>query len=160
MYLHSQVATQWCFIQNVLLEVKIFSKFTGKLSPRYFSRNSAKFVRSLMKHIQWLLLKHFIYMSTAWSVQIRSFFSSVFCRFRTEYREISVSLRIQAEREKIQTRKNSVFGHFSSSVSLLWSVHSKTKNELEPSGTSWNELSTTWNKIELAKASNRKSDGI
>ena len=39
------------------------------------------------------------------SVQIRSFFWSVFCCILTEYR-------------KIRTRKNSVFGHFSCSVCL------------------------------------------
>ena len=37
------------------------------------------------------------------SVQIRSYFCSVFSR---------VSLRIQSECEKIRTRNNSVFGHF------------------------------------------------
>ena len=34
-----------------------------------------------MKHIQWLLLKHFMYMSTAWSVQIRSFSGPYFAAF-------------------------------------------------------------------------------
>ena len=43
------------------------------------------------------------------SVQIRSFFWSVFSLIRTEYGEI---LRIQSECRKIWTRKNSVFGHF------------------------------------------------
>ena len=45
------------------------------------------------------------------SVQIRSFFCSVFSRIRT------LSLRIQSECWKIRTRKNSVFGHFSRSDS-------------------------------------------
>ena len=49
------------------------------------------------------------------SVQIRSFFWSVFSRIRTEYEEI-VFLRIQSEFMKIRTRKNSVFGHFTRSV--------------------------------------------
>ena len=39
------------------------------------------------------------------NVQMRSFFCSVFCRFRTED-------------VKIRTRKNSVFGHFSQSDNL------------------------------------------
>ena len=43
------------------------------------------------------------------SVQIRSYFWSVFSRIRTEY---EVSLRIQSECGKIRTRNNSVFGHF------------------------------------------------
>ena len=48
------------------------------------------------------------------SVQIRRFFWSVISRIRTEY---GVSLRIQSKYEKIQTRKNSVFGHFLRSAS-------------------------------------------
>ena len=47
------------------------------------------------------------------SVQIRSFFWSVFSRIQTEYEEILVSLCIQSECGKIWTRKNSVLGHFS-----------------------------------------------
>ena len=43
------------------------------------------------------------------SVQIRSYFWSVFSRIWTECGE---SLRIQSECEKIRTRNNSVFGHF------------------------------------------------
>ena len=54
-----------------------------------------------------------IYTHCVKSGQTRSFFSSVFSRIRTEYKEILVSLRIQSECRKIQTRKNSVFGHFS-----------------------------------------------
>ena len=49
------------------------------------------------------------------SVQIRSFFWSVFSRIWTEY---EVSLRIQSECGKIRTRKSSVFGHFSRSGTL------------------------------------------
>ena len=41
-------------------------------------------------------------------VQIRSFFWSPFSRIRTEYGEI-----LKSEFEKMQTRKNSVFGQFS-----------------------------------------------
>ena len=46
------------------------------------------------------------------SVQIRSFFWSVY----------GVSLCIQSEYGKIRTRKKSVFGHFSHSVSLCSSI--------------------------------------
>ena len=49
------------------------------------------------------------------SVQIWSFFWSVYSRTRTEY---VVSPRIQSECGKIRTRKISVFGHFSCSVYL------------------------------------------
>ena len=52
-------------------------------------------------------------------VQLRSFFWSVFSRTRTEYGEILRSLRIQSECGKIQTRKNSVFGHFSRSAKII-----------------------------------------
>ena len=53
------------------------------------------------------------------SVQIRSFFWSVFYRIQTENgeTEYKVSLRIQAECGKVRTRKNSVFGHLSCSDS-------------------------------------------
>ena len=59
-----------------------------------------------------------------WSVQIRSYFWSVFSRIRTEYgpeitpylNTIHASLRIQSECGKIMTRNNSVFGHFSRNV--------------------------------------------
>ena len=48
------------------------------------------------------------------SIQIRSYFWSVFSRIRNEYGYF-VSLRIQSECGKIRTRNNSVFGHFSRS---------------------------------------------
>ena len=51
------------------------------------------------------------------SVQIRSYFWSVFSCIRTEYGEV------QSEYRKIRTSNNSVFGHFSHSVILrkfLW----------------------------------------
>ena len=53
------------------------------------------------------------------SLQIRSYFWSLFPRIRTEYgeiRSIEVSLRIQSECGKIRTRNNSVWGDFSRSV--------------------------------------------
>ena len=55
--------------------------------------------------------------STAWSVQIRSYFWSVFSCIRTEYGEV------QSQYIKIRTSNNSVFEHFSHSVILrkfLW----------------------------------------
>ena len=61
------------------------------------------------------LLRIFSVMRYVKSVQIRSFFWSLFSRIRTEYgnllRKSPYSVRIR----KIQTRKNSVFGHFSHS---------------------------------------------
>ena len=49
------------------------------------------------------------------SVQIRSYFWSVFSCIRTEYGDLRLNLRIQYEYRKIRTRNNSVFGHFSRS---------------------------------------------
>ena len=43
------------------------------------------------------------------SVQLQSFFWSIFSSIRTEYR-------------KIRTRKNSVFGHYSRSVEMFYSI--------------------------------------
>ena len=49
---------------------------------------------------------------------------------RTEYGEIPV--RIPSECEKIRTRKNSVFGHFSSSgILLLMLQHSSNGDKVE-----------------------------
>ena len=48
------------------------------------------------------------------SVQIQSYFWSVFSCIQTEYVD-SLRLRIQSEYRKIRTRNNSVFGHFSRS---------------------------------------------
>ena len=50
------------------------------------------------------------------SVKIRSFFWSYFAAYGLNQERISVTLRIQPECGKIQTRKNSVFEQFSRSV--------------------------------------------
>ena len=65
------------------------------------------------------------------SVQIRRFFLYVFSLIRTECVEILVSLRIQFQSRKIQTRKNSVFGHFSRSAWYRILFHCKTTNIAE-----------------------------
>ena len=64
------------------------------------------------------------------SVQMRSFFWSVFSCIRTEYGNI----RVQFKYRKIRTRNNSVFGHFSRSgierlSALLYLAPSKTFDE-------------------------------
>ena len=51
------------------------------------------------------------------SVQIRSYFWSVFSCIRTEYGDLLVNLHIESEYRKIRTRNNSAFGHFSISDS-------------------------------------------
>ena len=65
------------------------------------------------------------------SVQIRRFFLYVFSLIRTECVEILVSLRIQFQSRKIQTRKNSVYGHFSRSAWYRILFHCKTTNIAE-----------------------------
>ena len=53
------------------------------------------------------------------SIQVRSFFWSVFSRIRTEYGEILVSLCIQSECGEIRTRKNSYLDTFHAVSSYL-----------------------------------------
>ena len=47
------------------------------------------------------------------SVQIWSYFSSVYSCVRTEYRNLLINLHIQSEYRKTRTRNDSVFAHFS-----------------------------------------------
>ena len=67
------------------------------------------------------------------SIQIQSYFWSVFSCIRTEYGEIKCPntelflVRIQSEHGKIRTRNNSVFGHFSRSGSNIVEVTSSVK---------------------------------
>ena len=63
--------------------------------------------------MDWLILS----MHCVKSVQIRSFFWSVFPAFGLNAERYKVSLRIQSECGKIRTRKNPVSGHFSRSDS-------------------------------------------
>ena len=71
------------------------------------------------------------------SVQIRRFFLYVFSLIRTECVEILVSLRIQSQSRKIQTRKNSVFWHFSRSAWYRILFHCKTTNIAEENVAKW-----------------------
>ena len=68
------------------------------------------------------------------SVQIRCYFWSVFSRIRTEY---GVSLRIEAEFGKIQTRNNSVFGNISRSASSSQTRIQSGKQSLKIWADSW-----------------------
>ena len=53
---------------------------------------------------------------TAWKMsKYGVFFWSLFSCIRTEYGNDSINLRIQSKHKKLQTRKNSGFGHFSRS---------------------------------------------
>ena len=61
------------------------------------------------------------------SVQIRSYFWSVFSCFGLNTEIYFVDLHIQSEYRKIRTRNNSVFGHFSRSGGSKNSFHSKTQ---------------------------------
>ena len=61
------------------------------------------------------------------SVQIHSFFWSIFSCIRTEYGDF---LPIQSECRKVRTRKNSVLGHFSYSVQHDYNVLVSVSNSL------------------------------
>ena len=60
----------------------------------------------------------------------RSFFWSVFSRISAEFEIYSVNIRIQSEYGKIQTRKNSISGHFSRSVWIVFPVIFKALDKL------------------------------
>ena len=71
--------------------------FSNFLRTHFLHNTSRRLLLAiLMKLLTWV---------TAWSVQIRSYFWSVFSYIQSEYR-------------KIPTRNNSVFGHFSRSESF------------------------------------------
>ena len=53
------------------------------------------------------------------SVQIRSFFWSVFSRFWTEYGDLRSKFLYSVQKRKNTDQKNSAFGHFSCSVCLV-----------------------------------------
>ena len=57
------------------------------------------------------------------SVQIRSYFWSVFSRIRTEYGEVQSIYRIQSECGELRTTNISVSGHFSSSANMKSAGH-------------------------------------
>ena len=71
--------------------------------------NASTLIKYLLPH------KSFSIAHCVKSVQIRSYFWSVFSCIWIEY----VNLRIQSEYRKIWTRNNCVFGHFSRSVYLI-----------------------------------------
>ena len=73
-------------------------------------------------HFKYRIHKNLVYkFQCHWvkSVQIRSYFWSVFSCIRTEYGNLLHNLRIQSEYKKIRTRNNSVFGHISRCVWTL-----------------------------------------
>ena len=69
--------------------------------------------------------RHYLYIGK--SVQIHSFFWSIFSCIRTEYGDF---LPIQSECRKVRTRKNSVLGHFSYSVQHDYNVLVSVSNSL------------------------------
>ena len=75
---------------------------------------------------------------SAWKVSKYEVFSGpCFSVFGLNTDRYSVSLRIQFQWEKIQTRKNSVFEHFSSRMFLQWNFHTQyilSQNIAEPNG--------------------------
>ena len=100
-----------------------------------------KDLKSLLKRLTFLSQRFYCFASDLLScrlthcvecVQIRSYSGPYFLVFRLNMEIYSVNLRIQSECRKIQTRKNSVLGHFSRSdsstepshnfISLLFSI--------------------------------------
>ena len=83
----------------------------------------ALFVLIIYKFLSWLF--------TAWKVSKYGFFSGpYFPVFGLNPKIYSVSLRIQSKCRKIWTRKNSIFGHFSRSVSVMFEKGSIRKLRL------------------------------
>ena len=79
----------------------------------------------------WKVLLHFFFCKqndllsnrtyTAWKVSKYGVFSGLyFPAFRLNTERYSVSLRIQSKCRKMRTRRNSLFGHFSRSVILMF----------------------------------------
>ena len=79
----------------------------------------------------WKVLLHFFFCKqndllsnrtyTAWKVSKYGVFSGLyFPAFRLNTERYSVSLRIQSKCRKMRTRRNSLFGHFSHSVILMF----------------------------------------
>ena len=72
-----------------------------------------KYIFKILDSIQWSF--HCVKIA-----QMRSYFWSVFSCIQTEYGDLFCESRIQSEYRDIRTRNNSVFGHFSRSVSVPW----------------------------------------
>ena len=68
----------------------------------------------MIKLLQCYTKSHLEILHCVTSVQIRSYFWSLFSCIRTEYGDLG-----RSEYRKIRTRNNSVFGHFSRSVCVL-----------------------------------------
>ena len=92
-------------LQNMLLILKDTLKIQARLNKNTGIFYSADVI-SLEKRLKFLIK---LYDTLRKSVQMRSFFQSVFSRIRTEHGD----LRSKSEYGKIQTRKNSLFGQFS-----------------------------------------------
>ena len=89
--------------------------------PSWDSKNVFIKIRFCLKHINLSNLANatsflpFLHSHCVKSVQIRSFFWSVFSRITKYFPQYEVSLRIKSECGKIRTRKNSPFGYISHS---------------------------------------------
>ena len=133
-------------IKNVCSEVNVVLRLP-KWIPRHqsfqlcFDKWFCTFVAFSWIEISWY--SHNSYCVK--SVQIRSYFWSVFSCIQTKYGEIWSTPYIQSKYRKKRTRNNSVFGHFSRSellsgliklpaASKMWK---KKKKKIEERG-SWN----------------------
>ena len=105
---------------RIVISIKLQNKNTSGWLLLKFVHQPKKSATSKISQLyhQWLCEYRFTWINvqkehSVKSIQIRSFFWSVFSRIRTKYGEILLSLCIQSECGKIRTRKNSRFRHFS-----------------------------------------------
>ena len=100
-----------------------FLMFSGGIELDYW------FKMGKMNKYQWCVWYHTI--RTAWRVSKCVVFSGpYFPVFGLNMERYPVSLCIQSECRKMRTRKNSLFGHFSSSVTwFLWCYRSNKQRE-------------------------------
>ena len=106
--------------KHLLVSSPECSKYQVLWSRLHEEREKLKLVSIYKRPLLYCYCMHYHH-CVKW-VQIRSFFSSVFSGIRT---------KIQSECGKIRTRKNSVFGHFSSSA---WCI---TRNTLRQNANSY-----------------------
>ena len=112
---------------DTIVEGIVNSPINNLSAPNYWPLNEQCFPsyrnQSIHLHCKWINL--FLYDRKHWSlhcvesVQIRSYFWSVFSCIRTGYGDLLVNLHIQSHNKKIRTKNNSAFGHFSRSVNGL-----------------------------------------
>ena len=116
----------WSFIWRCFAPVSVLKTWKQKKEihskPRWKSESGCDFYFLLYKSWCFQAIVNICY--TAWKVSKYRVFSGLYLRvFELNTERFSVSLRIQSECGKIQTKKTSGFGHFSRSARLSFSKH-------------------------------------